>query len=209
MISHSMSTLLGTLKRVAARFREDEIPYAVGGGMAAWARGGPPTEHDIDLFVREADVRRASDACAALGMTTATPPEAWLVKAWDGDVLVDLIFQPMGVAVDEALFARCDELDVAAVRMPVMCVDDILTTKLFALSEHNLNFGPVLEYARSLREQIDWVLLRKRTDRSPFAAAFFTLVEELGISDERRPAALAGAARAVVAADEAAAQDDE
>ena len=25
----------------------------LGGGLAAWARGGPPTEHDVDFFVRE------------------------------------------------------------------------------------------------------------------------------------------------------------
>jgi hypothetical protein len=141
----------------------------------------------------------------ALGMTTTNPPEPWLTKAWDGDVLVDLISRPIGLCVDDALFARCDDVDVGAVRMPVMSVDDLLTTKLFALSEHNLDYAPLLEYARSLREQIDWAMLRKRTGASPFAAAFFTLVEDLGIGDERRPAALAGTARALRAADEAAA----
>jgi hypothetical protein len=33
-----------------------------------------------------------------------------------------------------------------------------------------------------LREQIDWDELRRRTEHSPFAKAFFTLVEELGIA---------------------------
>ena len=27
-------------------------------------------------------------------MTPERPPEEWLVKAWDGDMLVDLIFDP-------------------------------------------------------------------------------------------------------------------
>jgi hypothetical protein len=39
----------------------------------------------------------------------------------------------------------------------------------------------VLELARSLREQIDWSFVRLRTGDSPFARAFFTLVEELGV----------------------------
>ena len=39
----------------------------------------------------------------------------------------------------------------------------------------------MLELARSLREQIDWDFVRDRTDASPFARAFFTLVEELGV----------------------------
>ena len=39
----------------------------------------------------------------------------------------------------------------------------------------------MLELARSLREQIDWDFVRSRTGDSPFARAFFTLVEELGV----------------------------
>jgi hypothetical protein len=39
----------------------------------------------------------------------------------------------------------------------------------------------VLELARSLREQIGWESVRERTAASPFARAFFTLIEELGI----------------------------
>jgi hypothetical protein len=204
MTAQSMATLLRTLKRVAATFRDHDIPYAVGGGIAAWARGGPPTEHDIDLLIRARDVEPALDACAGLGMKTARPPEGWLVKAWDGEVLVDLIFCPIGLVVDDSVLARCDELDVEAVRMPVMPVDDLVVTKLLALNEHHLDYGPILEYARSLREQIDWHDVRTRTDGSPFAAAFFTLVEQLGLCDDR-PARRAGAARARRAADDAAA----
>ena len=39
----------------------------------------------------------------------------------------------------------------------------------------------VLELARSLREQVDWEDVRKRTSDSAFAKAYFTLLEELGI----------------------------
>ena len=53
--------------------------------------------------------------------------------------------------------------------MAVLGADDLLTTKLLALTEHNLDYSPLLEYARSLREQIDWASLRARTDGSPFA----------------------------------------
>ena len=38
------------------------------------------------------------------------------------------------------------------------------------------------EIARSLREQIDWDELRRRTDESAYAKPFFTLVEELGLA---------------------------
>ena len=44
----------------------------------------------------------------------------------------------------------------------------------------------MLEWARALREQIDWDVVRERTEASPFAKAFFTLVESLGVVDAER-----------------------
>jgi hypothetical protein len=105
--------------------------------------------------------------------------------------------------VDDTFFARCDCLNVAAVDMLVMPADDITATKLFALTEHALDYGPVLEYARSLREQIHWAELRRRTEASPFVEAFFTLVTALDIT-EPVASRTAGAARASAAARESA-----
>jgi hypothetical protein len=51
------------------------------------------------------------------------------------------------------------------------------------LNEQEPDLASVLEMARSLREQIDWDFVRARTASSPFARAFFTLVEELGVVD--------------------------
>ena len=58
-----------------------------------------------------------------------------------------------------------------------------MTSKLLALTEQEPDFSSVLEWARALREQIDWDDVRRRTEASPFAKAFFTLVESLGIVD--------------------------
>ena len=72
-------------------------------------------------------------------------------------------------------------MEVGALPLPVASIDDVLVTKLLAISEQEPNFQPVIELARALREQIDWELVRVRTEDSPFARAFFTLVEGLGI----------------------------
>jgi hypothetical protein len=56
-----------------------------------------------------------------------------------------------------------------------------MTQKLLALTEQEPDYSGVLEIARAVREQIDWNEVRMRTEHSPFARAFFTLVEELGV----------------------------
>jgi hypothetical protein len=199
--------LLVSLKRAAAALRQAGIRFALGGGLAAWARGGPPTEHDIDLFLKESDAPAALDALAGAGMRVEIPPEGWLVKAWDDEVLIDLIYRPTGLVVDDGLLDRCDELNVHAVRMAVLPAGDVLASKLLALTEHSLDYASVLEYARSLREQIDWAELRRRTDGSPFAHAFFTLATDLGLCDTVG-ARTAGAAHAAMAADRSATAPD-
>ena len=173
--------LLESMKRAAAALRDAGVPYMLGGGLAAWARGGPPTEHDVDFFVRPEHAEQALDALVAAGMTAERPPEAWLLKAWDGDTLIDLIHSPAGGIVDDGYFERSEEMEVAAQRLPVASLGDVLTTKLMALNEQDPDLSSVLELARSLREQIDWDFVRAHTADSPFARAFFTLVEELGV----------------------------
>jgi hypothetical protein len=170
-----------TLKRAAGALHDAEVPFLLGGGMAIWARGGPATSHDLDFMVRPKDAERALEALDTAGMRTEKPPEGWLYKAWDGDVLVDLIFAPVGEHVDEAMFARGEELEANAVPMLVMSIEDVMVLKLKALDEHDLDYERPLEFARSLRERIDWQDVRERTNGSPFASAFFALVEELGI----------------------------
>jgi predicted nucleotidyltransferase len=176
--------ILDALKRVAAVLRDAGIPFILGGGLAAWARGGPPTEKDIDLMIRERDADAALAALGGAGMRTEVPPEGWLVKAYDGNLLIDLIHHPTGIVIDDEMMDRCGELNVHAVAMRVLPADDLLASKLLSLTEHHLDYGPALEIARALREQIDWIEMRERTKHSPFATAFLYLARELGIIGE-------------------------
>ena len=183
MPAQQSDEMLAALKKAAAVLRDHGIPFAVGGGIAVWARGGPATEHDVDIVIRPADVDAALAALEEEGMRTERPPEGWLVKAWEGDVLIDIVFEPAGFVVDDEVLARCDQHNVQAVPMLLLPTEDVLVSKLLSLTEHYLAYEPLLEHARSLREQVDWDQVRRRTEMSPFARAFFTLVEELGIVD--------------------------
>jgi Nucleotidyl transferase of unknown function (DUF2204) len=180
--SPQLEEILETLKRCAAAFQEAEIPFIVGGGVAAWARGGPETIHDVDVMVRPADADRALAILEGIGLRGERPPEGWLLKAWDGDVLVDLIFAPRGLDIDDAAFARAETINVKAMELPVMPIADVMTSKLLALNERWLDYDQLLQIGRTCREQIDWDDVRRRTAESPFARAFFEIVDGLEIS---------------------------
>jgi hypothetical protein len=169
------------LKRAAAALRRADVPFLLGGSLASWARGGPETRHDLDLMIRPADAERALEVLREEGMRPERPPEDWLVKAWDGDTLVDLIFGPKGIPIDDEVIARGELRSVLGLDIRVMALEDVLVTKLMALSEHALRYEGLLQIARALREQVDWEDVRGRTAESPFARAFFVLLEGLAI----------------------------
>jgi hypothetical protein len=138
--------LLPTLKKTAAALERDRVPYLLGGSLACWARGGPAVAGDAE---------RALAALVGVGMREDRPPEQWLLKAWDGAHMVDLIFEAAGLPITDEVFARAERMSVGAMTIPVMALEDVLTTMLWAMNERSLDYEHVLQIARSLREQID------------------------------------------------------
>lgn len=182
MVDDEFQRLIETLKLGVATLRERGIPFMLGGSIAAWARGGPQPYKDIDFMLKPQDAEAALDALAQAGLRPERPPEEWLFKAWRDDVMIDLIFRPSGLDITDDVLGRAQTLPVMAVATPIMDIDDMLVTMLMALDEHRVDYESLLGIVRALREQIDWPGLRARTAASPFAKAFFTLVDELGIS---------------------------
>lgn len=178
----SFTALTDTFKVSVAALSDARVRYALGGSLAAWARGGPAPQNDLDFMVKPVDAEAALDALVDVGMRPERPPEEWLFKAFHGEVMIDLIFAPAGLEMTDEVLARADTISVMAVATPVMALEDVLVTKLHALDEHSLDYASLIGIARSLREQIDWARLKARTQDSPYAGAFFTLVEELCIA---------------------------
>jgi hypothetical protein len=174
--------IIDALRVAVPALREAGIPFMLGGSMAVWAYGGPEPTNDLDLMLRAQDAERALAVLAAAGMRTEHPPEEWLVKAWHDDVLVDVIHGPRGLPITDEVLGRSTIRNLSALRVPVMALEDVLTTKLLSLDEHQLDLSWLLQISRAVREQVDWARLRARTADSPYAAAFFTLVERLEIA---------------------------
>lgn len=175
------------MKRVAVTLKAAQVPFALAGGYASWARGGPEPDHDADFILMATDVERAVQACQRAGLRVERPPEDWLAKVWDDScdppALVDLIHAPAQRPVSRSELERATEVEVDSVVMPVMAASDFLATRLLTLSEHACDFGRLFPHVRALREQVDWPDVREQVAGSPFAEAFLGLCERLGLVD--------------------------
>ena len=177
--------LVNVLKRVAAALVRADVPFALTGGYAVYARGGGLSEHDVDFLITERDVETVTAALVEAGFDIVRPPEDWLIKAYDRDRLVDLIFRPVQRPVTAETLADSQVLPVEGSHMPVMSATMLMAYKLLSMHAHRCDFAPSLELARVLREQIDWPRLRLEVAGSPYAAAFLVLVIELGIVEDK------------------------
>src|SRR3954447_14536526 len=202
-VRSSFEDIESSLKKGAAALRDAGLPFALAGSVACWARGAPQSRNDLDFLVRPEDAEAALEALVAVGMRPDRPPEGWLLKAWDegedgSETLVDLIFGPRGITNVDEVLARAEILAVAALDLPVVHLDDVLVMKLHAFDEHACDYAGILAIVRAVREQVDWEDVRSRTVASPFARAFFTLVEGLGIVGDGPPPGHQTAAQARV-----------
>ena len=175
------TALREALKRTAVTLKQSGLPFALGGGYASWAHGGPEPEHDVDFLVAEADAERAAKVLAEAGLRVEQPPEDWLFKVFTDGAMVDVIFRINGVAVEPPLLERAEDYEVLSVQMPVLSATDLVTSKINALDEHHCNFSTLIPVARALREQVDWSQLRKDVAQNDFGVAFLFLLERLGI----------------------------
>jgi predicted nucleotidyltransferase len=174
------------MKKVAVGLKDAQIPFALAGGYAAFARGGPESDHDVDFYLRKDDIPDAEKALANTGLRVEHPPEDWLVKVFDCDAMVDLIHSPTGFPVTTEVLERAGEVEVDSVEMPVLSVTDLMLSKLLALKEHYCDFASLFPVVRAVREQIEWERLDRESTDNPFAQAFLRLVGDLGLRDQPR-----------------------
>ena len=189
MPHHVDAGLAVALKRVAATLKAADIPFALGGSFAVYAHGGHSSDHDVDFLLREQDKDQALAELAKVGFRVEQPPEDWLVKVYDDDLMVDLIYRPVDRPVTDETLADSTPISVSAILMPVISATVLMEHKLLTFGQHYCDFAKAIPLARSLREQIDWPRVRRNTSASPYAQAFLVLLDRLDVvplSDTRQ-----------------------
>ena len=130
----SFPELIEAMKAAAGILNDSEIEFVLGGGLSAWARGGPRSEHDVDFLIKPEDAERALEVFDAAGWKIERPPEGWLYKTWhENGALVDLIFDPASGPITQEIINRAHEDEVMALRAKVATLEDVLVSKLLAM----------------------------------------------------------------------------
>jgi hypothetical protein len=181
--SHEVTdAILLTLKRAGSALKDAGVRFALAGGCGGYARGAAPSLHDVDFALVEEDLPTTIKALEAIGFRIATPPEDWLIKAFDeNDSQVDLIFQLADRPVTPEMIARTEPLSVAALMLPVLDATDLVISWALPMSEHSCDYGALLPPVRALREQVDWDRCAAVLASSPYASTFLVLLERLGV----------------------------
>lgn len=169
------------LKRVGSGLKETGVPFALAGGYAAWVRGGPEPNHDVDFLIAPDDADKVAGLLAEQGLQIVQPPEDWLFKVYTDDAMVDVLYRAAGSPEVPPVLERATEAEVLSVWMPVLSATDILMQKLAVLGERYCDLTAVLPSARAMREQVDWTLVRRHVADNPYAEVTLELLERLRV----------------------------
>lgn len=184
MADAGTTPLREALKHVAVALKDIGVPFALTGGYAVWARGGPEPVHDADFVIAEPDAEDVRRALAERGLDVRQPPEDWLFKVWFEEAFVDVLHRMSSDPTTRADVEDADVMEVLSIEMPVLSATSVVVHKLNALDEHHCDFSRIIPVARALREQVDWEAVRRRTDGNDFAAAVLFLLARLEVAPE-------------------------
>ena len=162
MADAGTTPLREALKHVAVALKDIGVPFALTGGYAVWARGGPEPVHDADFVIAESDAELVRRALSERGLDVRQPPEDWLFKVHFDDVFVDVLHRMSSDPTTREDVEESDQVEVLSIEMPVLSATSVFVHKLNALDEHHCDLSRVIPVARALREQIDWAEVRRR-----------------------------------------------
>lgn len=170
-----------TMRRVTERLREENIPYAVTGGMAMCLHGYVRVTGDVDLLTTKEGLDRIHTLLYGLGLTPAFPGARKRLRDTATDVLIDIITAGEFPGNDKLMFpdpSDSVELEGCTVLSLPRLIESKIVTGTTVDYRYLQDLGDVqaiireLQLPRSFAEQLDptvrsefdrlWNLAQKR-----------------------------------------------
>jgi hypothetical protein len=135
------------------------VPFLVGGSHAFLEYTGiVRNTKDFDLFLRRADLDRATEALRDAGYRTEVRFPHWLAKAFQHDDFVDLVFSSgNGICtVDDAWFEHAVETQVLGMPVKIVPCEELFWQKAFVMERERFDGADLMHILRSGAESMDW-----------------------------------------------------
>ena len=142
-----------------------KVPFLVGGACAlAHYAGVMRNTHDLDVFVRRKDCKRALQALSGAGYHAHLTFPHWLGKAMLGDGYVDVIFSSGNgiVNVDDEWFEHAVPGIVLGLPVGLCPPEEIIWSKSFIMERERCDAADVAHILQALAPSLDW---RRLIDR--------------------------------------------
>jgi hypothetical protein len=125
------------LNDAVTAFERGAVEYVVIGGIASTALGRLRPTHDIDVFVRPEDARRALGLLGAAGFETEETFPDWLYKGYRNGQLVDVIFRSAGgIYLDDEMLLRAPVESFEGCTMRLIPPEDLAVIKAIVHADH-------------------------------------------------------------------------
>jgi predicted nucleotidyltransferase len=162
---HAERVFLEVLGDALRAADQSGAPYLLMGGIASGILGRPRWTHDLDFFVRPQDARPMLRVFAEAGFRTEETDPVWLYKAWEHDVLVDLIFYGTGgIYLDEEMLAHSCLREFKGYHVRIPSPEDLIVIKALVHKEETSRhwFDALALISRC---DLDWEYLLRRARR--------------------------------------------
>jgi hypothetical protein len=142
--------------------RERNIPFAIGGGLAAMTYASQwRNTKDLDFYIRYCDRERLIELLAEQGLTdyyeVLAYDRKWIYRAHTGDIIVDVIWAMANqrAFVDED-WLRGPEVEAGGERFRLLAPEEAIWSKLYVMQRDRCDWPDCFNVLYGVGPGLDW-----------------------------------------------------
>jgi hypothetical protein len=144
------------------------VPFMVGGAYALRGYTGIVREtKDFDVFCRPGDYPHLLETLIRAGYEPKVTDPNWIVKAYQGDHYVDIIFDSANGScrVDDSWLEHAPEVELLGRHVRLIPAEEMVWSKMYVADRHRFDGADVMHVMLKQGPALDWKRLLSRMDR--------------------------------------------